>query len=165
MAAWCTMGTACLTPVVSGFMMLFHPLRKSNGNGEFQRVTDKASVDAMTPGIPRPFNLEGTVNNAWNSFPNQPVGTIYLVRNEAGELQAFQAQCPHQGCLVDYRRDESVFFCPCHKATFQPSGQRVPGVGPECRDLDKLEVKVQGEDVLVRYQEFRTGALDQVELS
>lgn len=152
-------GLTLLTPVASATIALLDPLRrKSAGRGNKVKVTSAQGAAQLKPGVPECFVLTGTRSDAWNTLPNETIGTIFLVRKNDGGLTAFQAICPHQGCDVSYLQAECRFFCPCHKANFQADGSRVKGdSGPVCRDLDALEVEVRDGEVWVDYKKFRTG--------
>lgn len=155
------LGLAALAPIAGGLTMLLDPLRRKSSRGDFIPLGAKDMIDALPPNTPTVFSLKGSLVNAWNTLPDQKIGAVYLVRDEAGRLTAFQSKCPHQGCVVDYQKDQRRYFCPCHKAAFGLDGGHLKGNGPETRGLDKLEVKVDGDQVLVRYQEFRTGVMEQ----
>ena len=104
-------------------------------------------------------------SNAWNSFPNQPLGTVYLVKDDKGAIQAFQSICPHQGCQIEFQSQAKIFYCPCHGAAFGCDGKRSTGDdGPMCRDLDALPVKIESEAVLVDYKRFQCGVMEKTEL-
>ncbi len=77
-------------------------------------------------------------------FGNKPG---ILVRDQAGDLHAFNAVCPHLGCTVQYRPETADIWCACHNAVFDVTGQIVSGPPP--RPLERLEVHVRGEDLVV----------------
>lgn len=78
--------------------------------------------------------------------------TVYL-RRTGDKVEAVSAICTHTGCLV--QRLAQGFACPCHKSDFDEEGK--PLSGPAPRPLDRLEAKVDGERVKVRYVRFRPG--------
>jgi nitrite reductase/ring-hydroxylating ferredoxin subunit len=71
---------------------------------------------------------------------------LILVRYK-GMVHAFSLECPHKGTLVEWQPDNSRFYCPKHKSTFQPEGTRIQGKSP--RSLDRFAVKVEGGKVVV----------------
>jgi menaquinol-cytochrome c reductase iron-sulfur subunit len=159
-------GLSLLTPVASAVVALFDPIhrRRSSGKGNRVEVTTQEIADRLVPGVPESFTITGTRKDAWNTLENQTIGSVFLVRDEAGKLRAFQSKCPHQGCDVSYLATEKRFFCPCHNANFQADGARVKGdEGPVCRDLDSLDVEVRDGAVWVDYKTFRTGIDHRVE--
>ena len=64
---------------------------------------------------------------------------IAAYRDEQGAIHAFNAVCPHLGCIVQYNGDEKSFDCPCHGSRFSTSGKVV--YGPANRDLKRVELK------------------------
>ena len=68
---------------------------------------------------------------------------------------AFSTVCPHLGCGIDFDEKAGKFNCPCHASAFDLDGRCLGGPSP--RGLDELEARVEGRDVLVRYQRFRVG--------
>ena len=70
-----------------------------------------------------------------------------LVRLSSGEWRAFSAVCTHLQCTVQYRTDVERIWCACHNGTFDLSGKNV--AGPPPRPLDRLDVTVKGDDVIV----------------
>ena len=71
---------------------------------------------------------------------------LILVRYK-GMVHAFSLECPHKGTMVEWQPDNSRFYCPKHKSTFQPEGTRIQGKSP--RSLDRFAVKVEGGKVVV----------------
>src|SRR5690606_15031476 len=120
------------------------PLRRKSKAAEFVKV---ATLDDLPPdGVPRPYTIVADRTDAWNVYPQEPVGGIYL-RRTSGEAtpQAFTATCPHLGCFVDYNAGQGHFHCPCHDSSFEVDGTRInPQHCPSPRDLDSLEVEVRG---------------------
>jgi cytochrome b6-f complex iron-sulfur subunit len=82
-----------------------------------------------------------------DNFAKDP---ILLIRDpkDAKITHAVKAQCPHQGCLVNWKLEQSAFVCPCHGSTFGPDGKVIQG--PAKRDLATLPSKIVGSDVLVQ---------------
>jgi Rieske Fe-S protein len=70
-----------------------------------------------------------------------------LVRTVAGEYRAFSAVCTHLNCTVQYRSDLREIWCACHNGLYDLEGRNVSGPPP--RPLEKYEVHVQSEDVVV----------------
>ena len=48
---------------------------------------------------------------------------VMVVKDSAGELMAVNPTCTHQGCIVEWQQDESIFLCPCHAAKYAPDGE------------------------------------------
>lgn len=164
-----TGAVAMVTPVVVGVVSYFSPLFRRHQSPEV-RIALLSQVPA--DGVPRFFPVSHDREDAWNRYPEQKVGAVYLVRNEGEEKPtAFTAKCPHAGCFVGYTVGDSEFRCPCHTSSFNLDGSRVRGddeVAP--RDMDRLPVTLKeiGEDdsrvteVWVEFIDFQTGHAEQV---
>jgi len=70
-----------------------------------------------------------------------------LVRTASGEWRAFSAVCTHLQCTVQYRQDRELIWCACHNGEFDLSGKNVSGPPP--RPLDRFNVVISGDDVVV----------------
>jgi len=60
--------------------------------------------------------------------------------------------CPHEGCSVGWKDEQSVFVCPCHDSSFAPDGSRISG--PSLRGLDPLPAREQDGALQVQYLSF-----------
>ena len=78
--------------------------------------------------------------------------SVYL-RRRGATIEAVSAICTHTGCLV--QRAANGFGCPCHKSDFDEEGK--PTSGPAPRPLDRLETKIDGERLKLRFVKFRPG--------
>ena len=141
-------------------MMALNPLRRKGGQSGFLPVTPLASLS--TDGKPQIFKVIADRTDAWNFYPQVPIGNVYLRRVSEREVQAFNATCPHLGCMVQ-RTDAGAFHCPCHNSKFAADGKidrSGGGVVPSPRDMDSVEVKIdkneKGEEmVTVKFQKFQ----------
>jgi menaquinol-cytochrome c reductase iron-sulfur subunit len=165
-------GFVSLFPLVLGLVAFLDPLRKRRGRLPAARGEQASAVDAKgfipvaradalpADGTPQFFQIIADRVDAWTFIPNQPVGAVYL-RRSGDEVIAYNVQCPHAGCTVDYDPVGREFDCPCHKSSFTLEGQRSPD-SPSARDLDTLEVRVAEGQVLVKYENFRTGTAQKI---
>jgi Rieske Fe-S protein len=71
-----------------------------------------------------------------------------LARDAGGRLHAFIALCTHLGCVVKFREDLGHIWCACHGGHFDLTGVNI--LGPPPRPLDRLDVELRGDDVVVR---------------
>ncbi|MGH9338126.1 MAG: ubiquinol-cytochrome c reductase iron-sulfur subunit [Acidobacteriota bacterium] len=148
-------------PLGAGTKFLLDPLRRKSPEQGFIRVT---SVDSLPMGMPRRFTVEGKRTDAWNTYEDEPIGSVYLIRR-ADKVDAFQVICPHAGCFVNYETTKRRFLCPCHGSSFRLDGSVAEAASPAPRGLDELDVEVQGNDVYVRYQKFQQGTKEKIALS
>ncbi len=75
-------------------------------------------------------------------------GPVLIVETDSEGIVAVNPTCLHQRCLVEWDADETLFVCPCHDSRFEPSGALVQG--PATEPLASIEVKVEGDLVLVK---------------
>lgn len=161
------LGAACVAvPVYGGARMALYPLQQTGLSGKEYQLTTLANLDET----PRLYSVTDTVADAWVSSPNQPIGNVYIRKTAEGEVQAFQAVCPHAGCRikVDKQKDAesgeevTLFFCPCHGDLFTLDGERVsPETSKSARSMDSLETRVDEEGrVFVKFQNFRLGCAE-----
>ena len=130
-----------------------------------------ARLSDLEPGVPRVFPVVQGRKDAWVSYPPEPVGSVWLVRNSkdsSTQVVAFTAECPHLACAITLSDDHRGFFCPCHVSSFRLDGARINGAAP--RDMDPLEVeplKDGDPDTLirVRFQRFRTNTEARIPLA
>src|SRR5438552_10879961 len=79
-------GISALVPVAAGVQVLFDPLHRKSELGAAVRVTN---LESLPPdGVPRKFTIVATRFDAWNRYPNVPIGAIYLRRPEANKVEA-----------------------------------------------------------------------------
>ena len=126
---------ATVPPLAAGVASFLTPLFR-------KRETAKVRVALLDQipddGMPRYFPVVADREDAWNRYPGQRIGAVYLVR-QSGETTptAFSAKCPHAGCFIGYESGQIHFQCPCHTSAFNLDGSRVNGdaeVSP--RDMD-----------------------------
>lgn len=168
-AALATGAVATLTPLAVGLASFFSPLRRKAAPSTVRvALLDQVADD----GVPRAFPVLADRVDAWNRYPAQRIGAVYLVR-QPGETTptAFTAKCPHAGCFIGYTPGEDTFKCPCHTSAFNLDGSRVRGdaeVSP--RDMDPLEVEVRSvpagegtiDEVWVEFVDFQTGHSERI---
>lgn len=155
-------GVVGLFPFVSGLAVFLDPLRRRGANGHWVRLT---TLDALPDdGVPRQFNVVlPQKDDAWTRTLRVPVGSAYLVRQPGSSaVSAFNATCPHAGCLIAYLDAARHFGCPCHKSEFGLDGRRTDAAAsPSPRDMDRLECEVRSSanasrpEVWVHFENFQ----------
>lgn len=155
-------GAATLaSPVALAVAPALNPLREKSQGGKFVRLTTLDMLPA--DGQPRKFPVVMDRTDGWNTFPQEPVGAVYLRRTADEKVEAIQVVCPHAGCYISYDSGEDQFHCPCHDAHFGLAGERLDDPSPSLRDLDTLAVEIRNEnEVWVEYQQFRVGAAEKI---
>src|SRR5688572_22224626 len=83
-------------PFFAGILILLDPLKRKTTGGLKVRV---ASLNALpNDNLPRKFPIVGGRIDAWNKYPEAPLGAVYLRRTGEKTVQAFNVVCPHAGC-------------------------------------------------------------------
>ena len=158
-------GVATAVPIAAGLNFASDPIRRAPAEaGGFLRV---AFLGALTEdGTPRKFPVVADKSDAWNKFPNVPVGAVYLRRVAPDKVEALNVICPHAGCAVDYQSDQRHYLCPCHNSSFALDGTLADQRSPSARPLDTLDVEVRnGSEVWVRFQNYRAGTSEKIPLA
>jgi menaquinol-cytochrome c reductase iron-sulfur subunit len=149
-------GLVGLVPLASGLFVFLDPLRRKTAQGRAIRVATTAALPE--DGTPAQFPVIADRTDAWNRYPAEPIGAVYL--RKAGEkIECFSAICPHAGCFVGYNADAKQFRCPCHTSAFELDGTRIEP-SPSPRNMDTLaldEKKLAEGEIWVQYQNFLTG--------
>ena len=150
-----------------GIETFLDPLRKKkNKGGETGLYTRVATLDEVPEGgPPKRFIVLAQRTDAWNRYPVDSIGAVYLIR-KAGENQptAFTDVCPHLGCSVTFQPKDNNFFCPCHQSAFHLDGTLANETPP--RGLDELKVEIRNDsEIWVEFKKFRGGTKEQIEIS
>jgi len=154
-------GLVGIVPAAVGLATFFNPLRKSSKEQQAPSGSDPEGYYRVTTfdslsDVPQAYKIIADRKDAWNTFPKDAIGAVFLSRVGQDEVRAFNVTCPHAGCAVDYKPAKHAYHCPCHNSSFAPDGERDPH-SPSARDLDSLLVKVIKGVVWVKYQDFVTG--------
>ena len=151
-------GLVIAGPLAAGVAAFLDPLRRKTGKGEFLRV---ATLDALpADGGPRRFPVIAVRRDAWNRYPPEPIGAVFLRRvNTPDKVEAFNVTCPHLGCSVAFNAPRDIFQCPCHSSAFALDGAVMSGPSPRGMDTLACEIRDgQGvAEVWVKFENFYTG--------
>lgn len=160
-------GVTGLVPLFTGIAVFLDPLRRRKrkdaaaaASTEDEGFLKVATLDGLlVGGAPRRYVVVDDRTDAWNLFPQESVGAVYLIRPSLNEVRAFNVTCPHAGCSVEYLAERKAYQCPCHDSSFKPEdGSILNASSPAARGLDELDVKIKNDqEVWVKYQNFRSG--------
>ena len=157
-------GAALLIPAAVGVAAFLNPLRQKSQSGQFMRL---AALDVLSDdGTPRKVPVIADRTDAWNTYPAEPIGAVFL-RRTGNQVEALQVICPHAGCSINFEGSakQGKFFCPCHAASFDLAGKRIDATSPSPRDMDTLEVEIRNKnEVWVKFQTFGVGTAKKVAL-
>jgi Rieske Fe-S protein len=157
-------GAASLVPAGAALSVWMSPPRRQPaGPGSWVRVTTLPSLPEGQSA--KRFPVVADRFNVWNRIPAAPLGLVFLRRTGPDGVEAFNAVCPHAGCLVDLDPERGGFKCPCHESWFAANGDVDDPASPSPRSLDRLETELRGDEVWVRFQNFRAGIRERVPVS
>jgi len=78
-----------------------------------------------------------------------------FVANTGTFLYAMSQKCPHLGCHVPFCESSGRFECPCHGSIYDLAGEYIAGPAP--RGMDRYEVKLDGQNVVVDTSVLKSG--------
>jgi nitrite reductase/ring-hydroxylating ferredoxin subunit len=154
-------GAAALAvPTFSALAAFFNPWRQKSAAGQWIRA---ASLAALPEGKPQRCPIIADRTDAWNSYPAEPIGAVFLCRDKDNKVVALQSICPHNGGCVSFDAEKGCFWCPSHGAMFAVDGRRLDEKSVSPRDLDVLDVEVRdGNEVWVKFERFQDGIATKV---
>ncbi len=156
-------GVVSMVPLLAGLYTIFDPLRRKSAQGAPLFV---ARLDALKPGgPPQRFPVIADRTDAWNRYPKDAIGAVYLQLLPDGQtISSFNVICPHAGCAVSYNAAEGLYKCPCHTSDFNADGS--VKAGPSPRGMDKMETEIRDVDgqkqVWVKFVNYYPGKTEQV---
>jgi Rieske Fe-S protein len=169
---WATHGLGALFGLLIGIPGLTYLVDARNRPAPKRGMRRVAQLKDLEIAKPKQVVIYDARRDAWALHPNDIVGRVWLVRQENDTVDAFTTICPHLGCSVDWRSDQSLFICPCHGGTFDPRGQLVekPNLqNPAPRGMDRLELQLVKNDadpenpfIEVKYENFLQGRHEQI---
>src|ERR1700750_2279667 len=159
-------GIVALFPFAAGLGVVIDPWRRKSKSpagddgGKLVPICPLAALPA--DGVPRAFPVVADIRDGWTRAAKQRIGMIFMSRTDAdgkSNVVAFNAECPHLGCFVDFNPADQHFECPCHKSAFSKDGEKLYGLSR--RGLDALSVKLQNDggqqEILVACHKFQKG--------
>jgi Rieske Fe-S protein len=95
-------------------------------------------VSSLTPGTPTGFPYSYQIEDGW--VDSTVSGVAWAVTQDGVNVTVFSDLCTHLSCRVNWKEDQSVFFCPCHDGAFDVTGVVV--AGPPPRPLDEFQTQI-----------------------
>ena len=131
----------------------------SSGGGE-SAATSAAADSGAASSAPSPSAIQPSASGGAGAggvaqASDIPVGggiiiddpAVVITQPTEGDIKAFTAICPHQGCLVSEVVDNEI-ICPCHGSRFSASDGAVIN-GPAQEPLQPAGVAVEGGSVIL----------------
>lgn len=140
---------------------IFHPLQKKTVYGieDFLKIGRAGEFEI---GTPKKVIITASKTDGWNRFDNTVLGAAWIIKHSDENIVAMSTICPHLGCGIDWDGNKRLFICPCHVSVFDINGQVVSGPAP--RPMDKLAIKIENNELSIRYRKLRLGIPKQVEV-
>jgi Rieske Fe-S protein len=144
--------------VTATVLAIFYPViwflrpRPATASGALE-VKAPFNVDQILTAHDNPFDFGGkpclvvlSVEGAKRLAAQQPL--------RPDDVRAFNAQCTHLDCTVEYRREKKDIFCGCHEGIYDLNGRNISGPPP--RPLQSYQVTLRGdsgrEEIIVSRQ-------------
>ncbi len=156
------LGALALTvPALSALAAFLNPWRQKSETSNWVRVASTAAMPVGGP--PQRCAVIADRSDAWNSYPDEAVGAIFLCQVSDNKFLALQSICPHNGGCVSYDPQKKNFYCPSHGALFDLQGRRLDPKSISPRDLDSLEIEIRdGTEVWVKFEKFQDGTSQKI---
>ena len=110
-----------------------------------QEWTEIGSLANLATGVPLEMAFRQNRIDGWKIISEK--STAWVVKQADNSVVAFGPQCTHLGCAYHWDDAKHEFVCPCHNSLFAIDGKVISGPAP--RPLDRYDVKVTGNKLLV----------------
>jgi menaquinol-cytochrome c reductase iron-sulfur subunit len=117
-------------------------------------------ADELPVGEPKALDYSLTVKDGWQE--RHATKGVWAVKQPDGQVTVYSPICPHLGCGYRWDQQDRLFKCPCHGSVYDLEGNVKAGPAP--RPLDTLPSKIENGDLLIQYEEFKSGLAKKVEL-
>jgi Rieske Fe-S protein len=126
-------------------------------SGSSALTSEPVVEDTQTPSTPEQTPSQGdavviaqvsalVAGEGFNFTANDGTDAI-LFKTKDEKVYALSRICTHEGCSVNFDLAQNRLICPCHGATYEaPAGNVISG--PTQRNLKKINIKVDGDNVL-----------------
>jgi menaquinol-cytochrome c reductase iron-sulfur subunit len=157
--AVCFGAIALAVPAVAALAAFLNPWRQKASQGTWIRAT---ALAALPEGKPQRCPIIAERTDAWNSYPAEAIGVVFLCRGADGKVLALQSICPHNGGGINFDAAKDCFTCPVHGAKFGLDGHCLdkPSVSP--RPMDTLETEIRDGEVWVKFEKFQDGTAQKI---
>ena len=115
-------GVALLVPAAVGVASFLNPLRQKSQSGQFMRL---ASLDVLPDdGTPRKVPVIADRTDAWNTYPAEPIGAVFL-RRTGGKVDGTASDLPSRRLLDQLRglRHGGQVLLPVSRRQLRPGRQ------------------------------------------
>ena len=142
LATWAIGGLISLGMGIPAIAYIIGPALSRSSSQEWVRLGPTSKVELKTPTL-----FKFTIQRKTGWIVNEEEVSVYVLTENGRDFIAMSNICTHLGCRVRWISDREEFFCPCHNGVFDKEGKVVSGPPP--RPLDRYEVKVEDDQLLV----------------
>jgi menaquinol-cytochrome c reductase iron-sulfur subunit len=142
LATWGIGGLIGLGLGIPAVIYLIGPALKKTVSQNWLRLGAASKVELGTPTL-----FKTTVEQQTGWITNVEEKSFFVLTEDGRDFIAMSNVCTHLGCRVRWVADRQEFFCPCHNGVFDKEGKVVSGPPP--RSLDRFEVKVENDQLMV----------------
>ncbi len=142
LATWGIGGLIGLGLGIPAVIYLIGPALKKTASQNWLRLGAASKVELGTPTL---FKTSVEQQTGW--ITNVEEKSFFVLTEDGRDFIAMSNVCTHLGCRVRWVADRQEFFCPCHNGVFDREGKVVSGPPP--RPLDRFEVKVENDQLMV----------------
>jgi len=141
-ATWAIGGVISIGMGIPAIAYIIGPALQRTNTQDWIRLGPTVKVELKTPTL-----FKFTIQRKTGWIVNEEEVSVYVLTDNGRDFIAMSNVCTHLGCRVRWISDQEEFFCPCHNGVFDKEGKVVSGPPP--RPLDRYEVKVEGDQLLV----------------
>lgn len=142
LATWAIGGLISLGLGIPAIAYIIGPALNRNRTQDWIRLGPVSKVELNVPTL-----FKFTIQRQTGWIVNEEEISVYVLTENGRDFIAMSNICTHLGCRVRWIADQEEFFCPCHNGVFGKQGNVVSGPPP--RPLDRHEVKVEDDQLLV----------------
>ncbi|MDR0182174.1 FAD-dependent oxidoreductase [Lysobacter arvi] len=140
-----TLGALLVCDLVQGrdnpWTALYDPARKPvRAAGEWMRENANAAFQFRDWIKPASIDDTNQIPLGGGAVLRRGVHRVAVYRSGDGALHAFNARCPHMGCVVRWSSEEKSWDCPCHGSRFEAASGAILN-GPTSEPLAPMEWK------------------------
>jgi menaquinol-cytochrome c reductase iron-sulfur subunit len=118
------------------------------------------SISTLVPDQPVQREVEVGTQEGW--FTTQTIKGVWVVKRSTGEIRVYNPHCTHLGCAYKWNPSAHQFQCPCHGGVYDLDGRVI--AGPPPRPLDTLNYQIEGTQLEVKYEDFKSGTPNRIPL-
>ena len=133
--------TACAKAVTGSSGVISEPIVEETQSQSIPEQTQSQGGEVVIAQVSALVAGEG-----FNFTANDGTDAI-LFKTKDEKIYALSRICTHEGCSVNFDLAQNKLICPCHGATYEALDGNVIS-GPTQRNLKKINVKVDGDNVL-----------------